>query len=251
MRAMSHFLLWVVSEGLTADNADAVVTEALERFDEGKEVPEYDRKCYCVGDLARKDADVVELRMLGKIDEAREAYWARPEAERTDAKWRELARLDEREALRARVLAGHHWADKPDPRCGYYSAGYPDWTPEQVGTRYDDGSGCGGTGTYRSTYNPDSKWDWWKMGGRWAGYLSGLGDVTTVDAVLADGRDWEKDCPFAVLYRNEAGEWTWAEKGQMGWFGVCIDEKTGWPVTCRALVETLRGRGLAVVDCHT
>lgn len=26
-------------------------------------------------------------------------------------------------------------------------------------------------GSLRSTYNPQSKWDWWQVGGRWAGYL--------------------------------------------------------------------------------
>lgn len=26
-------------------------------------------------------------------------------------------------------------------------------------------------GSVKSTYNPNSKWDWWQVGGRWAGYL--------------------------------------------------------------------------------
>ncbi len=33
---------------------------------------------------------------------------------------------------------------------------------------------CHGKGTYPSTYNPDSKWDWWVVGGRWNGQLRGL-----------------------------------------------------------------------------
>jgi hypothetical protein len=31
---------------------------------------------------------------------------------------------------------------------------------------------CHGAGAYKSTYNPNSKWDWYSIGGRWTGVLS-------------------------------------------------------------------------------
>lgn len=41
----------------------------------------------------------------------------------------------------------------------------------KIGKRFEDKSGCGGTGFYESTYSPESKWDWFVIGGRWTGYL--------------------------------------------------------------------------------
>ncbi len=35
----------------------------------------------------------------------------------------------------------------------------------------DDEGSCMGTGITTSTYNPESKWDWWVIGGRWAGFF--------------------------------------------------------------------------------
>ena len=52
--------------------------------------------------------------------------------------------------------------DKPDPTCGF----------DDNGKRYVDGSGCAGTGIIRVTYNPEAKWDYWVIGGRWNGWLA-------------------------------------------------------------------------------
>jgi hypothetical protein len=30
---------------------------------------------------------------------------------------------------------------------------------------------CSGTGKYKTTYNPDGHWDWWRIGGRWDGVI--------------------------------------------------------------------------------
>jgi hypothetical protein len=37
----------------------------------------------------------------------------------------------------------------------------------------EQGGHCLGTGTVMSTYNENSKWDWFVIGGRWAGYFAG------------------------------------------------------------------------------
>lgn len=41
-----------------------------------------------------------------------------------------------------------------------------------------------------STYNPLSKWDWWTIGGRWAGKLILRPDVDTYDYNVVMGDDW-------------------------------------------------------------
>ena len=33
---------------------------------------------------------------------------------------------------------------------------------------------CKGTGIYRSSYNKNSKWSWWQIGGRWSGLFDRL-----------------------------------------------------------------------------
>lgn len=42
-----------------------------------------------------------------------------------------------------------------------------------------------------STYNPDSKWDWWKVGGRWSGFLKKKGSLLRVDSCLKGEVDVE------------------------------------------------------------
>lgn len=71
-----------------------------------------------------------------------------------------------------------------------------------------------------STYNPESKWDWYEMGGRWSGFLKlKIGDVTN-QAHFSE-IDWESTkLPYCFI-TNE-GEWN--ERGEMGWFGVSTNE---------------------------
>lgn len=82
-----------------------------------------------------------------------------------------------------------------------------------------------------SSYNPDSKWDWYSVGGRWAGFLvlkerDEEGGIIETNEALVGEVDWEymlehKFPPFC--YVDEDGEWF--EKGEMGWWGVTFDEK--------------------------
>lgn len=49
------------------------------------------------------------------------------------------------------------------------------WTDEecyQDAIKYTEKENICKDGSVRSTYNPDSKWDWYQIGGRWAGLLT-------------------------------------------------------------------------------
>ena len=46
-------------------------------------------------------------------------------------------------------------------------------------------------GNELTTYNPDSKWDWWQEGGRWGGTLP-LKNGKTADRAYAKDVDWDK-----------------------------------------------------------
>lgn len=86
-------------------------------------------------------------------------------------------------------------------------------------------------GNFYSTYNPDSRWDWYSIGGRWDGFLvlkekTDDGEIIEVNEAYFDEIDWDymreyKFSPFCFI--DEDGDWH--EKGEMGWFGVCFNEK--------------------------
>ena len=88
-----------------------------------------------------------------------------------------------------------------------------------------------------STYNPDSKWDWYQVGGRWGGYLP-LKESQTVtfegenyeftytDECVVKEVDWdtyfrEHTSPFCFI--TTTGEWH--EKAEMGWWAMTANDK--------------------------
>lgn len=132
----------------------------------------------------------------------------------------------------------------------------------RLGDRYEDGSGCGGTGKVMTTYNPHSKWDWWVIGGRWDGDLAGaeqlddgqggfnFGDeFHTVErnvVRLADSKP--SGAPYAFL--TPEGEWV--AKGEMGWWGISHGdaEAEEWEDTWTKVRQEY-GENFAVqLDCH-
>lgn len=65
-------------------------------------------------------------------------------------------------------------------------------------------------GDLLSTYNPNSKWDWYTIGGRWNNYLKTLSGETTNED-YASKIDWKDIIPFAFV--TPIGEWH--ERGEM------------------------------------
>lgn len=83
-----------------------------------------------------------------------------------------------------------------------------------------------------STYNPDSKWDWYEVGGRWSGFLvlkerNSDGSIKETNEAYVHEIDWEymkenRYSPFCFI--DEDGDWH--EKGEMGWFGMAFNEQS-------------------------
>ena len=105
---------------------------------------------------------------------------------------------------------------------------------------------CQGTGEATTTYNPDSKWDWYTVGGRWSAYVKG----NKISAkALSKSLLSEKRCfPFAVV--TPLGEWH--EKAKMLWFADTEDEKDPdvWKNEVFGLLDTYKNSTAIVVDCH-
>lgn len=99
---------------------------------------------------------------------------------------------------------------------------------------------------YMSTYNPNSKWDWYVIGGRWDGLWGGRNHMKAEDFKALDP---DQRHTFAFLDHN--GEWD--ERGSMGWFGCVADEKpeVDWDRTHDELVNAIPDDAYVVlVDVH-
>lgn len=128
-------------------------------------------------------------------------------------------------------------------------------------------------GNIWETYNPRSKWDYHRVGGRWANALK-LRDDASEDDYTKPQSDWDSPKPgemegrtaqarlraidldaqnfgFYALVRD--GEWQ--ARGEMGWFGMSADREDltpeQWADYCNGLVRGLEPHTwVTVVDCH-
>lgn len=100
-----------------------------------------------------------------------------------------------------------------------------------------------------STYNPDSKWDWYVIGGRWDGWINGRetnreavsDNLATTEEVLERGR-----IPHAIITPD--GEWH--EAGQMGWWGIMLTENDDYQSEARLLLGQYPGHHIIILDAH-
>lgn len=127
-----------------------------------------------------------------------------------------------------------------------------EWTDEecyQDKRKWYDDDMVDDEGNLLSTYNPNSKWDYYSVGGGWKnGLITKEGKATDEDYVSKI--DWEKSgTPFAFITPNGV----WHEKGKMGWWAIVSDEKSdsSWDEEFHKAVEKL-GNDVTVtlVDCH-
>ena len=111
--------------------------------------------------------------------------------------------------------------------------------------------------------NPDAKWDWYLLGGRWSGDVIKLkegatgkigesgafGNKTGVDrAKYGDIENIKNIRTFAVVKDG-----VWYERGKMGWFGITTDEKDEdkWEKQIQELLKDCDNDTLiSIYDCH-
>ena len=101
-----------------------------------------------------------------------------------------------------------------------------------------------------STYNPDSKWDWWVIGGRWDGWITGKEDtgreavehnIATTELAIERGV-----IPHAIV----TPDGQWHERGQMGWWAILITENEGWDAQAKEILSGYPGHQLLILDAH-
>lgn len=201
---MSHFFTLVLVPNGTED-VEWAVENLLAPFDENLEIDDYQTQCFCIRNRASRKAEQEADSRFGTIDQLRERFaveyvlpeglndgescWLRQQA------WTEFIKdfIELREDRTRELLK----SVGPDPEC----------------------EDCEGTGVVTTRYNPDAKWDWWQIGGRWTGVLTDHDPET-------DPRNLEtcRSCTGTGVYTNP----------QDGLSGVCHQcsgsgQSTKWP----------------------
>jgi hypothetical protein len=121
-------------------------------------------------------------------------------------------------------------------------------------------------------HNPNAKWDWYSIGGRWRGFFPlkqnasfkhigkpGLGNnkpYLDTDVSFKRDIDFEKlkseyNCTPSTHAILKDGKWI--EKGKMGWWGAVLDEKPkcDWKKEWINIVQEAGNNDLfVIVDCH-
>lgn len=233
---MSHFTVLVITNQIrrrSQETFERNIQTLLEPYYEGKCVPEYDRPCNCIGNIARENIRGSSDRIYGSWDTLRTLFYkkfdqkpSKPFSEMTDEEawthqdvrdkaWTELTK--DKKLFEKTAFDIHLLRNNPNPNCDV----------------------CKGKGTYRSTYNPKSKWDWFNIGGRWSGecHEDGL-NIFRVKELIGS--------TFAVVTPD--GEWH--ERGKMGWWAVVSNEKEGWDEEFKKLVAQYGDNYAVLVDCH-
>lgn len=117
------------------------------------------------------------------------------------------------------------------------------------------------TGLYRtSTYNPQSQWDWWCIGGRWNGEIQ--------NERRSDDTGFNFDDEYHQLNENMlptkkldhkltcfamvTPDGVWHQRGKMGWWASVSDEKdqAEWEEELIKLIQANQDTILVGVDCH-
>jgi hypothetical protein len=100
-----------------------------------------------------------------------------------------------------------------------------------------------------STYNPESKWDWYVIGGRWDGWINDKetsGESVSDNTATTDQAIAGDKIPHAIITPD--GEWL--ERGQMGWWAILITENEDWDSDAKAILARYPGHRLVIVDAH-
>ena len=126
------------------------------------------------------------------------------------------------------------------------------WTDEEcyqeLRSRYED-EDVDVNGNIWASYNPNSKWDWYSVGGRWEGCLINKDGNKTNEDVVSEIDFNKTPVPFA--YVDPFGRWY--ERGEMGWWACVSNEKEAdeWEAQYRKFIASLdEDVTITAVDCH-
>ena len=278
---MSHFCGLVI---LTPEYAKVNgMDDSLAKYDENLETPEY-RKC----DLSDKNKQrFLEYYLINKSEDKQlhEAYnkfklgfitFMRGKKGYLTQKQYQEKYPNARDKETKEGWASALIYENPEKWVEYFKKGYPEfWNSfEETYTKFGDDWNSNnwrkdedGVWAVYSSYNPNSKWDWYSVGNRWSNSIkTKSGEFVDIckfgeidfepysDNYYEDGKDWlgnpckklkegyewhydnKDNFPFCVVIDG-----VWYEKGDMGWWGMVANEKgeEEWNGEVAALLEKI------------
>lgn len=229
---MSHFALLVITPNGTPEEAE----ELLKPFDENLSVEPYTKPCWCLGTLAK-------IRVQDQLDK---------EFPLKELQFEFHSRKDIRDATEESKLAGNFGFSSyiDDEWDKFYEHPRQMRRRDLMGEQPDQNQvdpnciDCCGSGVEQSTYNPNSKWDWYRIGGKWSEMVHGWQQITAGEFVTKIVDD-EPFRTFAVLTPDG-----WFEKSKLyGRYDAC-DENPEWPAIYDDLLRKYKDMRVLVYDCH-
>ena len=237
---MSHFTCLVIGQN---------VEEQLEQFNENTEMPDYIRSTKAEL-IAESRKEIEEYRDSGFYAQ----YMTNPEEYIKDCHQGHINYVTKRFPNEVLPLLND------DNALWEYAVRHHKYDDGNYDDEIDD------EGNLHSTRNPNSQWDWYELGGRWAGFYrlkdGGQGAVGSpglmtppAEAGAVDSA-MKKDILPEDLYKSTFAiikDGKWYEKGKMGWWACVSNEKDQevWDAEFRKMIDELPDDALlSVYDLH-
>lgn len=241
---MSHCVVLAIVPATINTNgqAEKLIEKMFGPYSEELDVPAYQKDCYCVGNNA---SNAKHLFMNPLVEAMRKNY--DKELQKLCAKYgvKEFSHFSEGMDERLTAEADELWKILLEPiekEANEFEKKHPDY-----GKANPACNECKGTGSHESTCNPQGWWDWYCIGGRWAGYLPTKQDICTIEELLAfKEKNW---IPYAIV----TPDGKWHQKGEMHMFGMSDDKMTDeeWGTEVIRLCKESKDCKIVVVDIHT
>jgi hypothetical protein len=214
---MGQFLSYVLVKGDQKD-ANAEVVKLMGAYDKALQVAEYDGQCPCVhAEVEAKGRELANARVQAADQ---------PEANLFDRVTSTALAFQA-----AQRVAIQELLDKaqPDPNC----------------------NDCGGSGTIKTTANPNGKWSRWEIGGSSSSNLLGecLTDVVDDPNIIPLKVLNLKEAPVPWVIVTPDGKWHAA--GEPHWFGTVRIDDRDWDNTARNILQQHGDKTLVVVECQS
>jgi len=130
-----------------------------------------------------------------------------------------------------------------------------DWVQEHLAEAVDkdwpdpECDNCHGVGRYMSTSNPDGKWDWFTIGGRWAGALYDKEGEQFDENLGANSRK-VSEITTRIFHSVITPDGEWHESATLGWFGITRNENTSWDEELESILKEYKDCIGVLVDFH-
>ncbi len=206
---MTHYTVGIIVPHHQLSNIDAFVIGQMDPYCESLEVEPY--VCYSLAQAKDDLAD--DIARLEGILQRQDANF---QLKTCEQRLREL-RATTPEARYGEYIRSHERFDKE---------GYP-----------------------LSTYNPNSKWDWYVIGGRWDGWINDreASGETVLDNLATTEQALKRRKSVHALVTPDG---RWHEHGQMGWWGLMLTENPGWERRQRTILRQFPRHHLLILDAH-